>query len=218
MSDQIKAALAKLDPQNDNHWTTEGLPRIDTVKFLGGLSNVTREDINAAVPGFIRESALQAAIGAGASQGTEQAAQTAPVAAAPAGAGDTGAGNGEVHTEAAPGAGGDTGATALNDTLEAQLRFAQEQVAEIEAATVQFNAEVAKRRKYLDELTEAYERANPPPTTSDTIRGYLDAQLQQLAERGKRVEALKASGFNLKELTKLVSPSPLDVKLKSTKR
>lgn len=46
-------SLAKLDPNNDEHWTTNGDPLLNVVKDLHG-SAVTRAQINEAVPGFSR--------------------------------------------------------------------------------------------------------------------------------------------------------------------
>lgn len=54
MSDKIREALAKLDIGNDDHWTTEGLPRLDVMKDLVG-EPVTRADITAAAKGFSRK-------------------------------------------------------------------------------------------------------------------------------------------------------------------
>ena len=55
MNDKIKEALAKLDIDNDDHWTTEGLPRLDVMKDLVGVA-VSRADITAAAKGFSRKS------------------------------------------------------------------------------------------------------------------------------------------------------------------
>jgi len=54
MNANIIEALSKLDVTNDNHWTEQGLPRIETVKFLTGDTSITRDAINAAIPGFNR--------------------------------------------------------------------------------------------------------------------------------------------------------------------
>lgn len=40
----LKEALSKLDSDNDDHWTQEGLPRLDVLKTMTGQS-VTRSDI-----------------------------------------------------------------------------------------------------------------------------------------------------------------------------
>lgn len=51
MSDEIRAALATLDPKNENHWTEGGQPRLDAL----GLTPVPkRADVTAAAPLFSR--------------------------------------------------------------------------------------------------------------------------------------------------------------------
>lgn len=77
---KILEALNKLEVGNENHWTADGLPRIETVKFLAGGQSFTREEINAAKPGFSRATA-------GASAGTTAPATNAAVGA-PATAGN----------------------------------------------------------------------------------------------------------------------------------
>lgn len=57
---KIIEALSKLDPKNDNHWTSDSLPRIDTVKMLAADQTLTREIITAASPEFTRSSAMAA--------------------------------------------------------------------------------------------------------------------------------------------------------------
>ena len=55
----IQTALELLDPANDEHWTADGLPRVDVVAELLGDSNVKRSDITDAAPNFTRESAAK---------------------------------------------------------------------------------------------------------------------------------------------------------------
>ena len=50
---QIAEALAKLDPDDDQHWTTDGAPRIDAVGEILG-AKVTRDQVVAAAPRFSR--------------------------------------------------------------------------------------------------------------------------------------------------------------------
>lgn len=51
---KILDALEKLDSANDNHWTADGKPKVDSVKFLAGVA-VTREDIDAVAPDYSRD-------------------------------------------------------------------------------------------------------------------------------------------------------------------
>jgi hypothetical protein len=54
MTAKILAALKQLDTKNDNHWTGEGSPRMDTVKMLAGDSSLTKDVVTLAAPGFSR--------------------------------------------------------------------------------------------------------------------------------------------------------------------
>ena len=52
---KILEALAKLDVANDNHWTGDGLPRIDTVRMLVANPGLGRDDITKVAPDFSRQ-------------------------------------------------------------------------------------------------------------------------------------------------------------------
>lgn len=53
MKEQIIQVLPQLDIENENHWTTDGQPRVETVEALTGLK-LTRADIKNAAPMFTR--------------------------------------------------------------------------------------------------------------------------------------------------------------------
>jgi len=53
-NESILAALSELDIENDDHWTTEGLPRLDIVSEILG-SPVARSVLNDAAKGFNRK-------------------------------------------------------------------------------------------------------------------------------------------------------------------
>lgn len=55
---KILEVLSKLDTNNDNHWTADGLPRIETVRMLSGDQSITREQITAEAPDFSRSAAV----------------------------------------------------------------------------------------------------------------------------------------------------------------
>jgi hypothetical protein len=55
---RILAAVNKLDPENDDHWTQAGLPKLSAVEEAYGKAGVTRKDIIAVAAGFTRETAL----------------------------------------------------------------------------------------------------------------------------------------------------------------
>ena len=53
MSEQICNTLEKLNIENDDHWTSEGLPRLDVMKELGGVA-VSRAQVTDAAKTFTR--------------------------------------------------------------------------------------------------------------------------------------------------------------------
>jgi hypothetical protein len=60
MSEAIKEALQKLDPEDDEVWTQIGLPRVEVVARLSGLLQLTRAELTDAAPDFNRETARSA--------------------------------------------------------------------------------------------------------------------------------------------------------------
>lgn len=52
----LKAAIELLDPANDSHWTSAGLPSVEAVSEIAG-DKVTRAQIEEAAPGFQRPAA-----------------------------------------------------------------------------------------------------------------------------------------------------------------
>jgi hypothetical protein len=64
----IKAAVMKLDPEIDGHWVMtgahKGKPKLQAVEDAYGKAGLTRQDIEAATPGWNRDAALEAALAA----------------------------------------------------------------------------------------------------------------------------------------------------------
>jgi len=213
MSEKINQALAQLDVANDNHWTGDGLPRLETVKMLAGDQSITREILTQARPGFIRATAAQAAQAA-------QAAPAAPVAPEPvatageqlAAAGTPSAVAPSTVVAAPPVAGA---VLDNNDELEAKLADLKAQLAD-EVATAQgLSEDVAKASaayagqvRVIDAIREQINLINPAKQ-SDAIRGYLNRQKAVLQERGAKAQRLKDSGINLKDI--LPTRAPIDV-------
>lgn len=59
----IRTAIAKLDPENDEHWTSQGLPSVEVVRTLAEDDKVSRADISNLAPNLTREEAKKAAAG-----------------------------------------------------------------------------------------------------------------------------------------------------------
>lgn len=54
----IAAVCAKLDPSDDAHWTSQGVPRMDVLAGMG--LTIDRKALNEALPGFSRAKLLEA--------------------------------------------------------------------------------------------------------------------------------------------------------------
>jgi len=52
MSEKILEALAALNPEDESHWTAQGLPAIAVVRDLAKNQDITRFDVEKAAPGF----------------------------------------------------------------------------------------------------------------------------------------------------------------------
>lgn len=54
----VRGALSQLDPGKDDHWTSQGLPRMDVLAGIG--LTIDRRELNELVPGFSRAVAKKA--------------------------------------------------------------------------------------------------------------------------------------------------------------
>lgn len=213
MSSKIIDALSKLDPANDNHWTQDGLPRLDTIKILSGDPSLSREAVTAARPDFNREAAQAAATAAQAGaatpvQGATDAAPPAPAAAATA-----------TETQPpAPPAPPESDLPNLSqpvlaevsnqqDDLLARIKEAQLNLSDRQDALHLAKQELVDAQNEVASLEAQIKEASP--NNSSTIMDYLARQRQNLEDRGARKQLIKESGLDLKQLAKDLK-SPLD--------
>lgn len=65
-SEAVKEAVLKLDPENDDHWVNtgahKGKPKLAAVEEAYGKAGLTRDDLEAALPGWTRDNALEKAL------------------------------------------------------------------------------------------------------------------------------------------------------------
>lgn len=224
MTNKILEALLKLDVQNNNHWTADGLPRLDTVKMLASDQTLTREQVAVAAPGFSRTtatgytapSAEQAPQTQSPQGSTEQQQSVAPAAQQAAPSAEQGtssldkpddldAGQAQQRSMEAVG----TGATDEVEALQAELAEQEELVSEIRRHKAKVDAEFDKARKREDELRMKLESLRPNDNTTDAIQGYLASQRKALEQRAARQQLIKDSGISLKELASGLR-SPID--------
>lgn len=206
---KITAALAQLDPQNDNHWTGDGLPRLETVKLLAAAPSLTREQVTNAAPGFSRTNPLtqteqtgaQAPIEQQGGNGTGDAAIAAPAAQQPGAQGEQGDGTGEGED----GTDGDAPEQALSG-IEAEIKAAEDKLGELAARKNEAVQAYEAQVRAVDELIKARDAAAPRQGVVNVIQQYLASQQVQLQERAAKMQALK--GVDLKSI--LPQGSPID--------
>ena len=171
MSQRIIDALLKLDVNNDDHWTDEGLPRLDAMKDLLG-ETVSRVDVTNAAKGFTRKTTDVLTAPNGTT--TAQAGAANPVV---------------VQAEQTPAAGvtASAGEQSLREFLAQQLAERKAELDEAAAvlADAKFSHGVAA--KAYDEALVEYENLDgvtQSEKTTNTIFAYLAAQ-KKMAEEGQ---------------------------------
>lgn len=238
MSDKIVAALKSLDVNNDQHWTTDGAPRIDTLKILVGNPGLSREDVNAALPGFSRATAASfgttgesgvppvvidpVAQSAAGTAPQEPAAPVTPPAdqAAPEQAGsldDLPNLNEEPLSKEGDEARAPRGKLMLPDVNQMDLAEVHEYLSELVTARHEINQAIPlaqNRIAFLDgQAAKDAEAANQNP-----IQAYLASQVRKSEERAALRQTVEESGVNLKDLAKRIGPAPIDAALQNRPR
>lgn len=205
------AALQQLDPKNDNHWTSDGLPRLETVRLMAGDSQLTREAVSAAIPGFTRAKAVpaQAPAPAGSEQGTSTPAIAAPAAPQPAAQPESSDGT----SSTGPGGDNATDDEAEQGSAEAEdpIAAATARVEAASAAQAQANQEYSQAVAELDALLDAAARSGAQETLAEQVGAYHQRQLAALQQRGEQQRRLRDANVDLKAL--LPQRSQLDMAL-----
>lgn len=207
-------ALKKLDVSNDNHWTVDGQPRLDTVKMLAADPSVTRDTLNEIAPDFNRATAAswepkqegQVQTPSNNEQSTENQPQEKPVEATGTSGND--AEQQPQDTETKP---SEEVAETNLEHLEKALADAEAKTAEKRLAKEQADADYAAALQEEDAARIALDAAKPKTHELDPIHGYLNAQLEQNSERSRVVEALREAGVTPEVLQKLAGLNPTDV-------
>ena len=207
-------ALKKLDVSNDNHWTVDGQPRLDTVKMLASDPSVTRDTINAVAPDFNRETAAnwepkqtegQVQTPSDNQQGAENQPQENSVAATGT---SVDAGSEPQDPETKP---EEKVEDSNIEALEKALADAEAKTNEKLLAKEQAEADYVAALQEEDAARLALDAAKPKTDDLDPVRGYLNAQLEANNERSRVVEALREAGVTPEVLQKLAGVNPTDL-------
>jgi hypothetical protein len=232
----IITALKALDVSNDNHWTADGLPRLDTVKMMASDQSLTREAVSEAAPGFTRSTAADFVAvdvtageqssspeGAGGASGGEAA--TPPVQPGSGEGQGEGSGDGAASSqpaanadpaspsaEAQPGevGGGEGRAADEVSSLEAELAEAEEKVERIRAFLDEGQRRLKEAQGERDAIQNKLDTLYPQRDShADAVQAYLASQRRQGELRAARMSAIQESGLNLKELSRSLK-APID--------
>lgn len=207
-------ALKKLDVSNDNHWTVDGQPRLDTVKMLASDPSVTRDTLNAVAPDFNRETAAnwepkqtegQVQTPSDNQQGAENQPQENSVTATGTSV-DTGFEPQDPETKPEE----KVEETDI-EALEKALADAEAKTNEKLLAKEQAEADYVAALQEEDAARLVLDAAKPKTDDLDPVRGYLNAQLEANNERSRVVEALREAGVTPEVLQKLAGVNPTDL-------
>lgn len=186
---KITDALLQLDAANPNHWTQEGLPRLETIRILLGDPSITREQVTSVAPLFTKTNLV---IG---EQPVDNANLDDP--------GMPGIDQGEVAPIAAPVV-----------TLEEQLAELEAAISERTKEQDELNSYLISLKHKRDQLISEIERQKPKETLASTIGSYHEGVKRQLEQRAAARKALMESGVSLNELAKITGGAPIDARRK----
>jgi len=200
-NEEILEAVRALDPHNDEHWTADGMPRLDAVENLLG-DNVTRKAVTNAAPDFTRAvaselaDALEDSEPAADDYDTEEAVPSSPE---PVQEIDTASATGSELDEDDPLA---EGPADFEAELDAGIAEAQQRVSDIQRRLEEGKRLLAEAEEELGKLVDEKNRQFPPMTEAEAIQQF------QRNELAKRAAARGAGG----------TPSPLDAALAARRK
>ena len=166
MKDVILAALAKLDPAVDSHWTAEGLVNLNTFKFLAGGVAISREQLEEVAPDFRRENphvAGESEVEQATGEGTDFSA--APETASTAEESFDAQVEENLSVESF---------TPVEDLSEEELSHLCEsyieQIGDLNVARDKFNKMIDKKIAYLHSVKAELDKRQPQMSLADMVR------------------------------------------------
>ena len=191
---KILEALSKLDVANDNHWTGDGLPRIDTVRMLASNPGIGRDDITKEAPDFSRQNAVIPA-----------SAPTVIKAVEPAVAAPQNVATEEVDVEQVE----------KPEDIDEQIAVLREKLEEANQYLSKATEYRAKVQNELDDLINLKESSTGGQCTMTAIQCYLKSQQGILNDRARRTRALQESGVTIADIQALIPQgAPIDAALR----
>ncbi len=199
-NEDILEAVKGLSPANDEHWTTDGLPRLDAVENMLGAS-VTRKQLTNAAPDFNRghaQSLVDEAHDTETADSTDAGSEDDPLSL----------GDQEETDEAPAGAGGPDDFDPLAEgpgdeeaEMDEAVQEAQDRVSAIQRGLEKGKLMLAEAEQDLANAINAKNQAFPPLSAAAAIQQF------QRSEHEKRAAA---RGVVLGQVS-----SPIDAALKA---
>lgn len=191
---KILEALSKLDVANDNHWTGDGLPRIDTVRMLASNPGIGRDDITKEAPDFSRQNAV-----------IPTSAPTVIKAVEPTVDAPQNVVTEEVVVEQVE----------KPEDLDEQIAVLREKLDEANQYLSKATEYRAKVQNELDDLINLKESSTGARCTMTAIQCYLKSQQGILNDRARRTRALQESGVTIADIQALIPQgAPIDAALR----
>lgn len=187
----LEQALKSLDPQNAEHWTAEGLPRVETVQLLTGDADHTRAAITSFAPMFTQGNPFLGEPEEEIKDPDEIEGLTSIVTAEiqPI----------EVEVEI---------------TDEAKLDGYSNALSALYEQRDELNKVIREIENERDKLVVIMDSKITGSVAAATVQGYLASQRAILEKRGATQKAIASSGVDLGELAKAIAPAPIDASRK----
>lgn len=189
----IKTALVQLDPENGEHWTADGLPRIDAVEGIMGTKGVKRQDITNAAPNFTRDTAAEQKENADA-EGHEAEAPEAPPTEAVAGDADPSSEEAQEEAEGDGEAAPEQSAEGDGEAIEAASE--PEQPTDPEPEQPVEDAEPSEMERLEAELAEATEEMLDAQRTAEEAKKTADTAANRVNDLNRAIERLQKADPN----------------------
>lgn len=174
---KIRAALAQLDPAENQHWTDDGLPREGIVRKLAGDNTISRRDISEAHPGFQRNPTQPPASATATETQPEnvdplsgEPVQAAQPQAEDALGDDPSKNEGELMSE-----------DEVRQVLEDRVKVATQALADAQQAVRDANKGVVTAQANLQKAREDLTREFPPLSQAANIKQYIASEMAQRA-------------------------------------
>ncbi len=216
MSAAVLEALKKFDPANDGHWTVTGDAKLDTLKFFNAGVAVSREELEKIAPGFNRD-ALRAAMIPPPPPPSVMIPPPPPPETAN-GTQTAGAGPAEIKTEQPVVELRPASGEAEIEALAEEVGSANEAVNECQRLYEEAGRNLKAAQAVHDSLIARLENRRKDTPRENEIQRYLHSQIAIGRARGKKIQAIRASGLDVGAINKALSASPIDQALASKRR